>query len=321
MSRKTISIIVLCLISISILGQGVAWSKYPEKKIRVVCPHAAGGGTDLMARSLARYANPFLDGKLYVENVTGGGGIIGAVEGLRGAPDGYTLIMLATTNAVAPHTVKGHPPVEDFDPLCIAVIDPMILAVGVDSPFKTAKELIAYAKANPGKLSGGTSGAGGPNHLVLAAFATAIGSDFSYVPFKGSSPALLAAAGKHVDMSSAGGSEGLTLSQGKKIRVLISFSDKRSPLYPDAPTAKELGYDVEVSRFNGIGTANGVPKDVRKMLSDAFKKAMANKEFIKLIEDTGQIPVLVSDDEARTWIRKQSLFYRGVAEKAGIKPE
>ena len=157
-------------------------------------------------------------------------GIIGAVEGLKGAPDGYTLIMLATTNAIAPHVVKGHPPAEDFDPLCIAVIDPMILAVSPESPFKTAKDLIAYAKANPKKLSGGTSGAGGPNHLVLAAFATAIGSDFSYVPFKGSAPALLAAAGKHVDMSSAGGSEGLTLSQAKKIRVLISFSDKRSPL-------------------------------------------------------------------------------------------
>ncbi len=310
---------LLCVI-IS-LGPSLAWSKYPEQKIRIVCPHAAGGGTDLMARSLARYANPFLNGKLYVENVTGGGGIIGAVEGLKGAPDGYTLIMLATTNAVAPHTVKGHPPIEDFDPLAIAVIDPMILAVSADSPFKTAKDLITYAKANPGKLSGGTSGAGGPNHLVLAAFATAIGSDFSYVPFKGSAPALLAAAGKHVNMSSAGGSEGITLSQAKKIRVLISFSEKRSPLYPDAPTAKELGYDVEVSRFNGIGTANGVPKDVRKVLSDAFKKAMANKEFKKLIEDTGQIPVLVTDQDARTWIQKQSLFYKGIAEKAGLKPE
>ncbi len=310
---------LLCVI-IS-LGPSLAWSKYPEQKIRIVCPHAAGGGTDLMARSLARYANPFLNGKLYVENVTGGGGIIGAVEGLKGAPDGYTLIMLATTNAVAPHTVKGHPPIEDFDPLAIAVIDPMILAVSADSPFKTAKDLITYAKANPGKLSGGTSGAGGPNHLVLAAFATAIGSDFSYVPFKGSAPALLAAAGKHVNMSSAGGSEGITLSQAKKIRVLISFSEKRSPLYPDAPTAKELGYDVEVSRFNGIGTANGVPKDVRKVLSDAFKKAMANKEFKKLIEDTGQLPVLVTDQDARTWIQKQSLFYKGIAEKAGLKPE
>jgi tripartite-type tricarboxylate transporter receptor subunit TctC len=319
MTKKMIGIIVLC--AIISLGPGVAWSKYPEQKIRIVCPHAAGGGTDLMARSLARYANPFLDGKLYVENVTGGGGIIGAVEGLKGAPDGYTLIMLATTNAIAPHTVKGHPPVEDFDPLCIAVIDPMILAVSPESPFKTAKDFIAYAKANPKKISGGTSGAGGPNHLVLAAFATAIGSDFSYVPFKGSAPALLAAAGKHVDMSSAGGSEGLTLSQAKKIKVLISFSDKRSPLYPDTPTAKELGYNVEVSRFNGIGTANGVPKDIRKILSDAFKKAMANKDFKKLIEDTGQIPVLVSDEEARTWINQQSVFYKSVADKAGLKPE
>ena len=303
------------------LAPGLAWSQYPEQKIRVICASAPGGGTDIMARALVLYANPYLNGKLYVENVTGGGGIIGATEALKGAPDGYTLFMLNTTCAIAPHTLKGHPPVDKFDALLIAVLDPMILAVGPDSPFKNANDLIKYAKANPGKLSGGTSGAGSPNHLVLAAFATGLGSEFSYVPFKGSAPALLAAAGNHVDMASSGGAEGLTLSQAKKIRALISFSEKRSPLYPDVPTAKELGYNVVVSRFMGIGTANGVPKEVKKILSNAFKKAMAKPEFKKFIEDSGQIPVLVTDQEAQVWIQKQSDFFKGVAEKAGLKPE
>jgi tripartite-type tricarboxylate transporter receptor subunit TctC len=300
---------------------GMAWSKYPEQKIRVICPFAAGGGTDVMARALAKYANPYLDGKLYVENVTGGGGLIGAREGLKGGPDGYTLTMLATTNAIAPHVVKGYPPVDSFDPLCISAIDPMILAVSMDSPFKTAKDLIAHAKANPGKLTAGTSGFGGPNHLVLAAFGTAIGSDFSYVPFKGSAPALVAAGGKHVDLCSAGGAEGLTLAQGKKIRVLISFSEERSPIYPDTLTAKELGYNVVVSRFMGIAAGQGIPKDVRNVLIDAFKKASANEEFKKLIVQSGQIPVLVIDHEAKKWLREQNDFFKIVADKAGIKPE
>ncbi len=319
MKKGFIALMTLSLVIF--LGSGLAWSKYPAQKVRIVCPFAAGGGTDVMARALAKYANQYLDGKLYVENVTGGGGLIGAREGLKGAPDGYTLTMLATTNAIAPHVVKGYPPVDLFDPLCIAAIDPMILAVSPESPFKTAKDLIAHAKANPGKLTAGTSGFGGPNHLVLAAFGTAIGSDFSYVPYKGSAPALVAAAGKHVDLCSAGGAEGLTLYQGKKIRVLISFSENRSPIYPDTPTAKEIGYPVVVSRFMGIAAVPAVPNEIRSALIEAFKKAAANEDFKKLIVSTGQIPVLVLDQDAKKWLKNQNDFFKTVADKAGIKPE
>jgi len=319
MARKRIAIIALCCVFV--LGTNLAWAKYPEQKIRVICPWAAGGGTDVMARALARYANPYLDGRLIVDNVTGGGGIIGAREGLKAAPDGYTLVMIATTNAIAPHVVKGYPPIDQFDPLCIGAIDPMILAVSPESPFKTAKDLVVHAKANPGKLTGGTAGHGSPNHLVLAAFAHAIGSEFSYVPYKGSAPALVAAAGKHVDMSSAGGAEGLTLAQGQKIRALLSFSEERSPLYADTPTAKELGYNIVVSRFMGIGCRLGVPKDIRGILLDAFNKAMANEEFKKFILQTGQIPVLVSDQDARNWLKQQNDLFKNVADRVGIKPE
>lgn len=315
---KTV-LIVLCLFIFSMIGN--SWAKYPEQKIRVICAWAPGGGTDVMARTITRFANPLLDGKLYVENVTGGGGIIGLREGLKGSPDGYTLVMLATTNAIAPHVVKGFPSIDSFEVLCITAIDPMILAVSFDSPFKTAQDLIAYARANPGKLIGGTAGFGTPNHLVLAAFAAAIGSDFSYVPYKGSAPALLAAAGKHVSMASAGGAEALTLAQGNKIRVLISFSEVRSPIYPDAPTAKELGYNVIVSRFMGVGAPKGIPIEAKKILIEAFNKVMANEEFKKFIIQTGQIPVLVSGEEGDRWIKKQSDFFKTIAEKAGIKPE
>jgi tripartite-type tricarboxylate transporter receptor subunit TctC len=322
MKKGMIWTAVLCFIVLSLeIGAPFAWAKYPERKIRIVCPFEAGGGTDVMARALARFANPYLGGKLYVENVTGGGGIIGAREGLKAEPDGYTLVMLATTNAVAPHVVKDYPPVDLFDPICITALDPMILAVSPDSPFKTPNDIIAYARANPGKLTGGTSGYGGPNHFVLAAFGNAIGGEFSYVPFKGSAPALLAAAGKHVDLASAGGAEALTLAQGNKIKVLISFSAERSPIFPQVPTAKELGYNVVVSRFMGISAGKGVAQDVRAVLIHAFKKAMENEEFKKFIVQTGQIPVFVSDQDARTWLKGQSDTFKAVADRIGIKPE
>jgi tripartite-type tricarboxylate transporter receptor subunit TctC len=224
-SMAWFSTLVFIILSLA-LGSNSAWSKYPERKIRIVCSWAAGGGTDVMARAFARFVNPYLDGKLYVENMTGAGGMIGLREGLKAEPDGYTLIMIATTNAVAPHVVKDFPPLDLFDPLCIAALDPMILAISPESRFKTTADLISFAKANPGKLTGGTAGYGSPNHLVLAAFAYAIGTEFSYVPYKGSAPALVAAAGRHVDFSSSGGAEATTLIQGKKIKALISgYSD------------------------------------------------------------------------------------------------
>jgi tripartite-type tricarboxylate transporter receptor subunit TctC len=319
MARKMIALMALC--SAWVLGMGLGWAKYPEQKIRIICPWAAGGGTDMMARALARFANPYLEGKLIVDNVTGGGGLIGAREGLKAAPDGYTLVMIATTNAIAPHAVKGYPPIDQFDVFCIGAVDPMILAVSPESPVKDAKDLIAHAKANPGKMTCGTAGHGSPNHLVLAALAHAIGTEFNYVPYKGSAPALVAAAGRHVDMSSAGGAEGLTLAQGQKIKVLLSFSEQRSPIYPDVPTAKEMGYDIAVSRFMGIGSRLGLPKEVREILIDAFKKAMANEEFKKFILQTGQIPVMVSDLEAQKWVKQQNDLFKRVADRIGIKPE
>lgn len=321
MKTKILAITVAALIIFPLVLETPSLAKYPERKIKFICAWAAGGGSDIMARTLTRLVNPDLSGRLYVENITGATGLMGMREALNAPPDGYTLMLLTTTNTIAPNIIKGYPSVELLDVLGVAAEDPMILAVAVDSPLKTAVNLIAKAKANPGKVTGATAGHGSPQHLANAAFAAAAGVEFSYVPYKGAAPALVAAAGKHVDFASAGVSEAITLKEANKIRALVSLSGKRTRLYPDTPTAKEMGYDVVISRWMGIGAPKGLPPEVRNQLIGVFKKAMETEEFKKFVVQSGQEQFQGGPDEARAWIKNQNENFKKVCDRAGIKPE
>ena len=246
---------------------------------------------------------------------------MGMREVLNAQPDGYTLMLLTTTNTIAPAVMKDYPTPDQLDPFCVAGEDPMIIVAGVDSPYKTAADFIAAAKARPGQLTVGTAGHGSPQHLAVAAFASAAGIQLSYVPFKGAAPALVAAVGRHVDVVSPGVSEAITLKEAKKIRAIVSLSTKRLRQYPDTPTAKELGYDVVVSRWMGVAAPKGLPRDVKTLLVDAFKKATDTEEFKKFNAQNGLEPFVGTPDEARVWIKNQADYFKKVADKAGIQPE
>jgi tripartite-type tricarboxylate transporter receptor subunit TctC len=246
---------------------------------------------------------------------------MGMREALNAAPDGYTLMLLTTTNTIAPNVIKDYPSVELLEALSVAAEDPMILAVATDSPLKTAADLVAKAKAAPGKVTGATAGHGSPQHLANAAFAAATGTQISYVPYKGAAPALVAAAGKHVDFASAGISEAVTLKEANKIRALVSLSAKRTRLYPDTPTAKELGYDIVISRWMGVGVPKGLPPEVRTLLLETFKKAMETEEFKKFITQNGLEQFHGGPEEAKAWIKNQNDYFKKVADRAGIQPE
>jgi tripartite-type tricarboxylate transporter receptor subunit TctC len=155
----------------------------------------------------------------------------------------------------------------------------------------------------------------------VAAFAAAAGIELSYVPFKGAAPALVATVGRHVDVVSPGVSEAITLNEAKKLRAIVSLSTKRLRHYPDTPTAKELGFDVVVSRWMGLAAPKGLPKDVKALLVDAFKKATETEEFKKFNAQNGLEPFHGTPDEARVWIKNQADYFKKVADKAGIQPE
>lgn len=319
---KRRALIWLAAMLVVALGAQAAWAaKYPDRKIKLVCAWAAGGGSDIMARTLARLVNQSLDGRVYVENITGATGLMGMREALNAPPDGYTLMLLTTTNSIAPAVMKDYPTPDQLDPFMVAGEDPMIMVVGVDSPYKTVADFIAAAKASPGKLTVGTAGHGSPQHLAVAAFAAAAGITLSYVPFKGAAPALVATVGRHVDVVAPGVSEAITLNEAKKIRALVALSSKRLRHYPDAPTAKELGHDVVVSRWMGVAAPKGLPAEVKAQLVAAFQKAVETEEFKKFNAQNGLEPFHGTPDEARAWIKNQADYFKRVADKAGIKPE
>jgi tripartite-type tricarboxylate transporter receptor subunit TctC len=298
-----------------------AWAKYPDRKIRFIVPMAPGGGADLLARALARFVNPYLSDKVYVENVTGGGAAIGFREGAKAAADGYTITMLVTTLTIAPHITKGYPTYDLYDPICILATDPMMITVSIDSPYKTIADLIAYAKANPGKLTSGTSGVGGPSHLGIAAFGEAIGTQFTLVPHKGSAPVLVAAAGKHVDIGTSTCSEAIAMVEGKKLRPLAVFSPNRSRLFPDVPTTKEAGHEVYLDFWRGIGVPKGTPQEVKNVLVDAFRKSMENQECKNFMDQQGLDRVYLGPKEAGPWLKNQHEFFKNTATKLGIQPQ
>jgi tripartite-type tricarboxylate transporter receptor subunit TctC len=297
------------------------WAKYPDKKIRLIAAFAPGGGADIMARSLTKFVNPYLDGRIYVENVPGASGAIGFREGAKSAPDGYTLVMMVSTIMTGPRVTKGYPSYELFDPICVAAQDPTMISVKTDSRFKTIQDLIAYAKANPGALTVATAGVGAIDHFYMSALAKSIGVDFNFVPYKGAGPATVAAAGGHAEAVGSGYSEAFSLMTGKKLRPLLVFTGERSPLFPDVPTAREIGSDVMVVLFRAVGAPKGTPKDVKEVLADAFKKAIENPEFQKMVKEMGLQPVFIGPDEARSFLKKQDDFFTGIAEKIGLKPQ
>lgn len=322
MDRKFFKILIFCLAAGWLMGGAHAsWAKFPDRKIRFIVPMAPGGGADTLARTVTRFANPYLQEKLYVENVTGGGGAIGFREGAKAAPDGYTLTMLVTTITIAPHVTKGFPTVDLFDPICILATDPMMLTVHIESPYKTVAELIAYAKANPGKLSAGTSGQGSPGHLGMAAFADATGTQFTYVPFKGSAPVLAAAAGKHIDVGTSTCSEAIALVGGKKLRPLVVLNPDRSPLFPEVPTTKEIGLTLFLNYWRAMAVPKGTPSEVKTVLVEAFRKAMEKEEVKKFLDQQGLNRVFLPPEQAGPWLKNQHEFFGKIAKKIGLEPQ
>jgi tripartite-type tricarboxylate transporter receptor subunit TctC len=271
---------------------------------------------------LARYANPYLGGHVYVENIVGAASAIGYRTAAKTKPDGYTLSLISDGILIRPHFVKDYPTLDLFDMICVVVQDPFVLTTKPDGRFKTAADLISYAKAHPGEVTAGIAGGvGGPHHLTLAALEDATGAKFSIVPYTGDSPTLSAAMGGHIDISVASCSASKTLVEGKKLRPLVISDSERSNLYPDAPTFKELGYDVFHLTCTGFGVPKGTPKEVKDVLVGAFRKATQDEGYKKLMDQVGVKQIFLDSEEAGPWLKALDTRIRNLATRIGLKPE
>ena len=270
-------------IGISVLAASAfsmsAMAAYPDKPVTVICPWAAGGGTDVLLRALSKEAEKFLGQTINVTNQTGGGGAIGhnAIRAAR--PDGYTVGMITfELNSLPPQGLFTYT-WKDFDPLMRINSDPAALTVQKDAPYNTLQEFIDYAKAHPGEITIGNSAPGSVWHIAAGLFADKTGIDVKHVPFNGAQPAVTSLVGGHIKAVSVSSAEVRGQVEAGALKMLGVMGAEREKIFPDVPTFKELGIDIEFTTWRGMALPKGVPADIRAKIVDAYAKAMESQDF------------------------------------------
>jgi tripartite-type tricarboxylate transporter receptor subunit TctC len=264
---------VLFVLSFIAVMPGQA-ADFPTKEVQIIIPWAAGGATDLIFRALAATSGKYLGKPVVVVNKPGGGGAVGYTEGMKAAPDGYTLTAAVTPMTILPHQVTTAFTYKNFEPILNVVSDPSMFLIRSDAPWKSLKEFLDYAKQNPDMITVGNSGAGGGVHLVALAFEKAAGVKFNHIPFSGGGPSVTALLGGHVNAVSVSPPEGIPQIQAGKLKIIALFAEKRLAMFPDVPTVKEQGINFAMGMWRGLAAPKGTPPDIIKKLHDAFKQGM-----------------------------------------------
>ncbi|MDM0112135.1 tripartite tricarboxylate transporter substrate binding protein [Variovorax sp. J22R133] len=253
---------------------------WPEKTVTLVVPFPPGGSTDQVARAVGPKLTAKFKQSFLVDNKAGATGTIGATFVKRAAPDGYTFLVTSLGPLViVPHLVKGlqYDALKDFDLITVAVQSPNVLVVPVNSPHKTVADVIAYEKANPGKMSFGSAGNGSSDHLTAELFWQQTGTSGVHVPYKGGAPVHTDLMGSQLDASFQNINSVVQYIKGGKMRALAVTSPKRSPVLPDVPTLAEAGVkNVEVASWQAIVAPKGLPPAVREKAHAAFVEALAD---------------------------------------------
>jgi tripartite-type tricarboxylate transporter receptor subunit TctC len=280
---------VLLIAALVLIAAVPAAAQYPERPLTIVAAYPAGGMVDIVARPMADLMKKKFPKGVAVLNRPGGGGSVGTAEVVQAKPDGYTTILAPLSTLVIQPQINDLPykTPDDYEPILNVISFYPVLAVRADSPWKTAQEFIGAARAAPGKLRVGSPGEATSSHLSLEELSRRANVKFTHVPFSGwgeGSPALL---GGHIEGIVAQPGEVRPLVEGKKLRVLAVFQRNRHPMFPDAPTAKELGYDFAMGVWFMLTAPKGTPAPVLKYLHDAAKAAMDDPAFVSMAAARG----------------------------------
>src|SRR5687768_13718515 len=259
------------------------FAAYPERPITILVAYSAGGGTDLVARAIAPYIEKYLGGgaKMVIVNRAGAGGEIGFAALSSAPPDGYTIGFINTPPLMSiPIERKAQFSALGFDLLGNIVDDPSNFAVHAESEIRDLKQLAAFARANPGKVTVGTTGIGSDDHLAMLLFERIGGVKMTHIPFKGSADVRTALASRQITVAAINVGEALqAIKGGAAMRNIGQFSLTRTNLAPDLPTGREQGFDFELSSLRGLAAPKGLPPEVRTRLARAVEQAARDPEF------------------------------------------
>ncbi len=302
-----------CALTLPWAGSAFAQAGYPNKPIRMIVPLAAGSAADVAARLLAAKMGQNMGQTINVENIVGAAGIIGASQLAKAAPDGYTIggfndSILTMVPNLNPNTPFN--PTTDFVPVSRVAIIEFSIAVAANSPWRSAADLVAAAKAAPGRFTYASGGNGSPQHMGGALFAAHTGIDIKHVPYRGASQAAQDVAGGQVDMTMQGIATVAALAKAGKLKLIGVMADQRHPEYPDTPTLKEAGIQgFEYSTWFGLTLPKGAPKEIVDRLQSEVVKSLADAEIRQRFAALGLRPEGSTPQAMSNIVREQLARY------------
>jgi len=289
--------------AVSIAMPAMAQSNFPSRPIKLICPWPAGGSTDAVMRAIAESASRILNNPVITENKGGAGGMLGPNELVSAKPDGYTLSQLPMGILRIPHMQKTlFDPLADFTYVACLTGYTFGIVVRSDSPIKSIKDLVDYAKANPGKFTYGSTGNGTTPHLAVEEFAMKAGIKLQHVPFKGNAEGMQAILGGHIMSHSDATGWGPHVEAGT-CRLLATYGSKRTKRWPNAPTLNELGYDTVSDSPFGVGAPKGMDPAITRKLHDTFKATLEDPKVLASFEKYDQSVIYMNTEDYTKYAR------------------
>ncbi|CAP45069.1 Bug family tripartite tricarboxylate transporter substrate binding protein [Bordetella petrii] len=309
------------LLTAGVLAAPQAWAAFPDRPLRIVVPFTPGGGTDTVARQLARELTDELGQSVVVENRPGASTIIGTENVAKSAPDGYTMLMSTFAHAVNPAIHKKLPYDTDqaFAPVAMIGKSPNVLVVSPKSQFKSVQDILAYAKAHPGKLTFGSYGNGTSAHLAGELFKSLGKVDILHVPYKGAGPGINDLIGGQIDMIFSTSASVSGHIKSGQLRALAVTTKDRSPAYPGVPTVAESGEpEYFVDSWYGVFVPQGTPKAVIDQLNAAIKKVSKRPDFQKALELEGLVATVGTPEALGEFVKQEEARWGKIVKDAGI---
>jgi tripartite-type tricarboxylate transporter receptor subunit TctC len=319
---KALRSLLVAFATFALLAGG-AHAQYPNKPVKLVVPWPPGGAVDTLARLIQQTVSESLGQPIIIENKAGAAGAIGSDIVAKSEPDGYTLLMASTSViSINPNVRKLPYQPADFSPVTMVAFVPHILVINADVPANNLKEFVAWAKANKGKVSYGSAGAGTPYHIAGEMFKKMTGVEMEQVPYKGTGPAMLDLLAGRVQIMSVEAVIALPHVKAGRLKALGIATEKRNALAPEIPTVGEAGLPgFEITSWYGVAAPVGVPKEASALLAEKISKALDDPAFRDKLAGMGATPVGGTPEEFGRTLRRENAKWAKAIKDAGIAIE
>ena len=314
--------LVIGALCVSAMSAAQTTNTYPNQAIRMVVPYPPGGPTDITARVVAAEMSKTIGQSVVIDNRPGASGMIGSEMVTKATPDGYTLLANASIHVINPSVYPDmrFDAIKDFTPITQLAQVPLVLVVPANSPIKSVKDLVEYAKANPGKVNFGSAGSASAQHLAGESFKIAAGIQMQHIPYKGSAPALTDLAGGQLQLMFDSMPSATPMINSGKLRAIAVTTTARAKARPDLPTIAESGFPgFDISTWYAYWAPKGTPADIIEKLAASAAQALKNPEVIAKYEAMGAEPVGSTPAQFAAYVESEAKKWNDIVKKSGAK--